>query len=75
MIKSRELSDPSSCMVRAAPEEMTFVLLARDVAAPFAIRAWVKERVRLGKNKYTDPQIVEALACADFMEKQRALLA
>lgn len=38
MIKSRELSDPNSCMSRAKDDEMTFVLLGRDAAAPQAIR-------------------------------------
>lgn len=47
---------------------MVFVLLSRDAAAPFAIRAWADERVRLGKNTETDPQIVEARACADTMQ-------
>lgn len=68
MLKARELTDPSSCMSRAKPDEMTFVLLGRDAAAPSAIRAWVEERIRLGKNIYSDPQIVEALASARHME-------
>lgn len=34
VIKSEELSNPASCMNRALPDEMTFVLLARDAAAP-----------------------------------------
>lgn len=71
MLKARELSDPSSCMSRASSNEMTFVLLGRDTAAPYAIRAWVEERIRLGKNVYSDGQIVEALACADYMESAK----
>jgi hypothetical protein len=55
----------------AHPEEMVFVLLSRDVAAPATIRAWCDERIRLGKNKPTDDQIVEALACAATMEAER----
>ena len=50
---------------------MLFVLLGRDKAAPFAIRAWVEERIRLGKNERTDAQITEALACAATMEAER----
>lgn len=69
MIKSKELTDPNSCMSRARDDEMTFVLLGRDRAAPHAIREWVKERLSLGKNTETDPQIVEALACADAIEE------
>lgn len=73
MIKREELSNPESCMSRAHDDEMTFVLLARDSAAPIAIRAWVAERVRIGKNKIDDLQISKALECAKRMEDQRAL--
>lgn len=68
MIKSKELTDPNSCMSRARDDEMTFVLLGRDAAAPAAIRAWVDERIRLGKNSVSDAQIREALECAEMME-------
>jgi hypothetical protein len=71
MRKSEELTNPASCMMRTAPEEMTFVLLARDSCAPFAIRCWARARVRSGKNSATDAQIIEALACADKMEMDR----
>jgi hypothetical protein len=57
-------------MSRAHPREMVFVLLGRDAAAPDAIRAWAAVRVQLGKNAETDPQIVEARACADAMEAE-----
>lgn len=70
MIKREELTNPASCMMRAREDEMTFVLLGRDLAAPVAIKAWVAERIRLGKNKWNDAQIVEALACAAFMESK-----
>lgn len=71
MIKREELSNPTSCMSRARDDEMTFVLLGRDIAAPVAIRAWVDERIKLGKNQLSDPQILEALDCAKIMEAQR----
>jgi len=71
MIKHEELTNPASCMSRAKDDEVTFVLLARDKAAPAAIRAWVNERVRLGKNQYSDDQIVEAMATATQMEYWR----
>lgn len=60
MRKRDELTDPGSCMNRARDDEWTFVLLGRDVAAPAAIRAWIEERIRLGKNTEFDPQIVDA---------------
>jgi hypothetical protein len=71
MIKREELTDPNSCMSRAKDDETVFVLLGRDKAAPSAIRAWADYRIYLGKNKPDDPQILEALACADKMEKSR----
>lgn len=70
MRKKDELSREHTCMRHAHPEEMVFVLLGRDAAAPVAIRAWVAERLRLGKNTETDEQIVEALACAMTMEAE-----
>lgn len=66
-------SNPASCMSRARDDEMTFVLLGRDVAAPTAIRAWAAERVRLKKNSKDDEQIQEALACALEMEEKREM--
>ena len=70
MRKQQELTDPRSYMSRARANEMTFVLLGRDAAAPFAIRKWVEERIRLGKNRRDDAQIVEALTAADTMERE-----
>ena len=72
MRKHEELINPASCMSRANPDEMVFVLLGRDLAAPAAIRAWADVRVITGKNRYEDPQIQEALACAETMERERA---
>lgn len=67
MLKRDELSDPNSCMNRAKDDELTFVLLGRDAAAPIAIRAWCLERIRLGKNEPGDEQIQEAMQCAAAM--------
>jgi hypothetical protein len=61
-----------TCFTKAPDEEMVFVLLSRDVAAPIAIRAWVAERLRVGKNVATDATIVEALECARTMEIEGA---
>ncbi len=60
MRKSLELSDPKSCLNKAMPNEMLFVILGRDVAAVPTIRAWIAERIKLGKNTSDDPQIKEA---------------
>lgn len=68
--RQRSPSSKASCIATAHPQETAFVLLSRDAVAPFAIRAWADERVRLGKNVETDAQIVEARACADTMERE-----
>lgn len=60
MKKSEELAYPMSCLNRADDDELLFVLLGRDKAAPGAVRFWIEERIRLGKNTRTDAQIVEA---------------
>lgn len=73
MRKKDELSQEHTCMQHAHAEEMVFVLLSRDEAAPVAIRAWVSERLRLGKNTEADKQIVEALECARIMETEGRL--
>jgi hypothetical protein len=70
VIKIQELLDPSSCMSRALDDEMTFVLLGRDRAAPAAIRAWIAERIRLGLNQPDDTQITGAVAVAKFIDAQ-----
>lgn len=75
MLKAEELTDPTSCMSKARDDEMTFVLLGRDIAAPIAIRKWVQARIAFDKNKLSDPQIQEALACAETMEQYRKSLA
>jgi hypothetical protein len=71
MIKRDEIECTESCFNKARDNERLFVLIARDAAAPVAIRAWVAERLRLGKNTAADPQIVEALDCARLMEIER----
>jgi hypothetical protein len=75
MRKRDELNDPTSCINRAKDDELTFVLLGRDVAAPQAIRCWVRERIKRGKNQTNDPQIVNALETAFKMENEGATLA
>jgi hypothetical protein len=70
MRKKDELSLEHTCMQHAHPEEMVFVLLGRDPAAAIAIRKWAYERIRLGKNAWSDAQIVEAMECAATMERE-----
>jgi hypothetical protein len=73
MRKQDELTNPDSCMSKARDGEMTFVLLGRDLVAPAVIREWCRLRCLHGKNKPKDPQITEALDCADTMDRERGL--
>ncbi len=72
MIKRDEIEDTESCFNKAQDGERLFVLLARDPAAPVAIRAWIAERIRQGKNTPGDDQIREAYECANLMELERS---
>ena len=69
MRKREEITNPNSCFNKARMDEMVFVLLERDVAAPSTIRHWIQERVARGKNVMTDPQIEEALLCSEYMAR------
>jgi hypothetical protein len=71
MIKRDEIEDQESCFNKAHDGERLFVMLSRDPAAPIAIRAWIAERIRLGKNTPDDDQIREAHECAAYMEMER----
>lgn len=71
MIKSEELTNPKSCLNKAMEDEFVFVLLGRDPAAPDAIRAWVRKRLKLKKNLPNDPQIIEARMAIKRIEAQQ----
>jgi hypothetical protein len=60
MRKRDEISNPASCLNRARPNEMIFVLLGRDVAAVETVRAWISSRIAKDKNTPDDLQIKEA---------------
>lgn len=74
MIKREELANPDSCMNRASEDEMTFVVLGRDAAAPATLRFWIQERIRLGRNQPGDTQLVEAESSAATMDLNRRML-
>jgi hypothetical protein len=68
------------CHAKAEPDEPTFTLLARDLAAPHLVRQWATARgiellkqhggkADLGKDEAR--QIREAFACADAMTEWR----
>lgn len=68
MRRIEEITNPDSCTNKAKDNELLFVLMGRDKAAPETIRFWAQERIRLGKNEATDEQILDAEKCADVME-------
>jgi hypothetical protein len=69
MRKIEEINNPSSCLNKAINTEMVFVLLARDLAAPYAIEKWIEKRIQLGLNKLDDSQIEEAMRTIKEMER------
>ncbi len=71
MKRTDEVSDQKSCFNRALNEERIFVLLARDEAAAATVEFWARERIRLGKNILSDPEIQDALSCAALMRTER----
>lgn len=74
MRKNDERYRADSCWNKAAPDEWLFILLGRDLAAPATIRAWVRERLRIGKNVATDQQIQDALELARTIEEEQERL-
>jgi len=72
MRKIDEVNNPNSCLNKAKDNELIFVLLERDEAAPIAIQAWIDARVRIGKNSYDDAQLKEAREILfSMMERRR----
>ena len=71
MRKEEELNNPTSCLNRAADNEMLFVLMGKDLATPETIRFWCKKRIELGKNKVDDEQIINAQKYAFEIEMER----
>lgn len=72
MLKHEEMSDPTSCLNKAADDEIIFVVLEQDDAAPDTIRFWVNKRIELGKNKPSDRKMTSALELADLIEQRKA---
>lgn len=59
------------CYANAKPDEPLFTLLGRDKAAAAAVRYWALERLKTGKNRADDTQIIEAFECARAMDEYR----
>ena len=43
MIKSKEVSDPNSCLNKAVHDEPIFVLKSTDEVAPHIVRVWASD--------------------------------
>jgi hypothetical protein len=71
MRKEQEILRSDSCLNKANPGEMLFVLLGRDLAAPATIKFWVAHRIKIGLNVAGDAQTTEALGCAATMEREQ----
>jgi len=70
MLKKEELANETSCINKALPDEMVFVMLGRDQAAPIAIEAWISARIALGLNQPGDPELADAREAAEWMRRQ-----
>lgn len=58
--KRENLLELHSCFNKAEDDEPLFILLGRDASAPVALRFWIEDRIKRGKNKRDDPQIQDA---------------
>lgn len=73
MIKSEEISNPESCLNRAADDEPVFVLRANDLSAPTIVRLWAQDYAfeKGGVGKMTPKQLIkfnESIDVANKME-------
>jgi hypothetical protein len=67
VIKSEELTNPSSCLNKAKDDEPMFVLLGRDPDAADTVRDWIGRRLASGMNTIGDGQLAEALTFSEVM--------
>ncbi len=63
------------CYSNALPDEPMFILLARDVTAPYIVRMWAdirEDAIATGNKPHEDmAMVIEARQCADNMETWR----
>lgn len=65
MLKRDELTNPRSCMSKAADDEPVFVLRAQDKHAPAMVRIWAGAALASGTPQ---AKVNEALDLANAME-------
>jgi hypothetical protein len=71
VLKHLELSDPDSCLNKAAVDEPIFVLRANDVVAMATVLAWTNFRIENGKSTHASPEIVEAMTWVNQVAEWR----
>jgi len=64
--KQDELRNPASCLNRARPDEILFVLRSNDPIAPQVVRLWAA----MAEGLHEPDKVLEALHCADHMQRQ-----
>jgi hypothetical protein len=74
MRRHEEIMDPDSCFNKALPDELMFVLLERDEAAPYAVEEWARKRIELGLNSPDDLKILSALQWAKTVKERQVCL-
>jgi hypothetical protein len=73
MLRKQELSNPNSCLNRAADDEPVFVLRAHDPLASMAVRRWAmyyetRKRTLNQWDERAKKKHAEALMLADLMD-------
>ena len=69
MRKIDELEQPTSCLNKSRPDELVFVLCARDPLAASAVEFWANNAEQTGL--HSEGKIAEARACARMMRVWR----
>jgi len=65
-LKKEELSNPNSCLNKAADDEPIFVLRANDALSSQLVRDWARKASALGCGP---EKVAEAISLADKMEQ------
>lgn len=68
MLKKLELSTPTSCLNKAAPDEPVFVLRAKDALAAMTVRHWIT----MADGVHEPAKLEEARKLAEVMESWRS---
>ena len=70
MLKREELFNPQSCLNKAEPEELIFVVRAKDPLAAQTVRHWAAMAVGVHEKEKIDEAISWAKRAEEFLETQ-----